>query len=390
MALSSVGSPRRRPPARRELTDRVEHPEARLSVGRSRFAAASSCPQRARRPRGCRRPTAADPAVASSEAPPSKTVSRLSRCRSGSSSASQDHSSVARSAAAPGRSRGPPVSSSSRCSRRSSSAGSGSSGRGRPPARSRAAARPDVRRWRRRPRGPRRQLRSALEGRCRARDEQRGGVRRSQRLNPVDLLGRQPRRAPGWWPAPSGSAPRPAARRPAWRRRGSGRSRRARATQGAPRAPASRTPSSAAVAATTPSADAASGTSTPASSAPSRLTWTAPAGKRGATARPASSAIRVLPTPPGPTRVTSRTSRIHEELADLGKLAVAADRRVCRRRQAAHEPGAGTIGAQRGVVREDHALEPPQLRPGLDAQLVDQQPATDRMTSSASACRPAR
>ena len=62
------------------------------------------------------------------------------------------------------------------------------------------------------------------------------------------------------------------------------------------------------MAATTPSADAASVTSTPASSTPSRLTCTAPPGKCSSTARAASCARRVLPTPPAPTSVTSLTS----------------------------------------------------------------------------------
>ena len=65
----------------------------------------------------------------------------------------------------------------------------------------------------------------------------------------------------------------------------------------------------------------------------------------------------------------------HQQLADLRELAVPADRLVRRRRQPRSDPTAGRSGRQLGVVREDHALHPPQLRPRLDAELVHQQPA---------------
>ena len=65
----------------------------------------------------------------------------------------------------------------------------------------------------------------------------------------------------------------------------------------------------------------------------------------------------------------------HQQLADLGQLAAAADRLVGGRGQRGREPSAGTFGRQLRIVREDHALQPPQLRPRLDPELVHQQPA---------------
>ena len=63
----------------------------------------------------------------------------------------------------------------------------------------------------------------------------------------------------------------------------------------------------------------------------------------------------------------------HQQLADLRELAVPADRLVRGRRQPRSDPTAGRSGRQLGVVREDHALHPPQLRPRLDPELVHQQ-----------------
>ena len=63
---------------------------------------------------------------------------------------------------------------------------------------------------------------------------------------------------------------------------------------------------------------------------------------------------------------------MEQQLADLGELALAADRLVGGRRQTPGEPGSGPVGAELGVVRQDHSLEPSQLRPRLDAELVDE------------------
>ena len=71
-----------------------------------------------------------------------------------------------------------------------------------------------------------------------------------------------------------------------------------------------------------------------------------------------------MPTPPGPTSVTQPHSGPGEQRADLGQLALAADRRVRRRRQRRGEHGAGPLGHQLGIVGEDHALERRSSGPG--------------------------
>ena len=62
----------------------------------------------------------------------------------------------------------------------------------------------------------------------------------------------------------------------------------------------------------------------------------------------------------------------HEQLADLEDLSFTTDRLVGRRRQPGGEHGGRPVGQQLGIVREDHALEPTQLRARLDPELVHQ------------------
>ena len=63
-----------------------------------------------------------------------------------------------------------------------------------------------------------------------------------------------------------------------------------------------------------------------------------------------------------------------EQRADLGQLALAADRRVRRRRERRGQRVGHRLGVELGVVREDHRFQPAQLRPRLEAELVDQEP----------------
>ena len=235
--------PRRRPPARR----RTRGP-CRASRTAAARPGAVGPQQRGLVEQRCDEPPRASARARRRRPPPRPRARRRPRRpsagtssrRSGSSSASQDHSSVARSDRwRAGRSRGPPVSSSSRCSSRSSSAGSGSS-RARSAASSIASGSPSRRAQMASTIARSSSKRPVAPDRPRARDEQRRGVRRRQRLHPVDVLGREPQRRRGSSPARSGSAPRPAAGPPARRRRGSGRSRRAPA---APARRASRRPS---------------------------------------------------------------------------------------------------------------------------------------------------
>ena len=77
----------------------------------------------------------------------------------------------------------------------------------------------------------------------------------------------------------------------------------------------------------------------------------APSAKSASTARAASSASRVLPTPPGPVSVNSRTDAAAQPLADRGELVLATDRAIRRRRQraVASAPGdapAAAVGAR--------------------------------------------
>ena len=79
------------------------------------------------------------------------------------------------------------------------------------------------------------------------------------------------------------------------------------------------------------------------------------------------------------------TARAHErdqpdagalqQLAYLGSLAPTANRLVGGGGQGCGEGTAGTIGQELGIVGEDHALQPAQLRSRLDAQLLHQQRA---------------
>ena len=55
---------------------------------------------------------------------------------------------------------------------------------------------------------------------------------------------------------------------------------------------------------------------------------------------------------------------------DLAELVLAADERRRRRGEIAAAPAAGRNGGDRRVVREDRLLEPPELRPRLEPQLV--------------------
>ena len=59
-----------------------------------------------------------------------------------------------------------------------------------------------------------------------------------------------------------------------------------------------------------------------------------------------------------------------QQRRDLGELVVAADERGRRRREVAATPAAGREGGDRRVLREDRLLEPPELRPRLEPELV--------------------
>ena len=110
----------------------------------------------------------------------------------------------------------------------------------------------------------------------------------------------------------------------------------------------------------------------------------APSAKSASTARAASSASRVLPTPPGPVRVNSRTAAGAQPLGDRADLMCAADRPV---RSAAAPGGAAVTGrppgavpalapqlgtSSDGVLAQDRPVHAVQLGTRLDPELLDQ------------------
>ena len=82
-------------------------------------------------------------------------------------------------------------------------------------------------------------------------------------------------------------------------------------------------------------APARAGRSTRAARTPSR------AGSDHPVAHPTAIASRVLPMPPGPVRVTNRTSGVCEQFRDLGDVVLASDQRRRRHRQGARAPPVG-------------------------------------------------
>ena len=312
---------------------------------------------------------------ASSEAPPSNTLSRASSARCGGSSTSHDHSSVARSERwRSGRSRGPQLSSSSRLlealeqrrERQQPRAVGGQLDRQRQPVQPRADLRDDVVVVGRRPVRPRR---------GHARREQRRGVGDRQRLHAVGVLGGQPQRRA------AGREHGQVRRRGEQLRdlRGVGEEaleaveheQRARAAAWRARAARRARPGSSA---TTPSAAAAAGTSAPASST-SRSTYAGAAGEAPGERPPGLQRQPRLADAAGADQCQQADFGPDEQRADLGQLALAADRRVRRRRQRRGEHVRLVLGVELGIVGEDHRLEPAQLRAGLEPELVDQEPA---------------
>ena len=82
-----------------------------------------------------------------------------------------------------------------------------------------------------------------------------------------------------------------------------------------------------------------------------------------------------LPHAAGPDEREQPHARLGEDAGDLRQLGVAADQLVGRGGQGGGRRAARLLGRQLRVVREDRLLEPPQLRPRLDPELVDEQPA---------------
>ena len=122
--------------------------------------------------------------------------------------------------------------------------------------------------------------------------------------------------------------------------------------------------------------------SPPASSAASwtaaRSTKTTPSRRPARTPRAAASARRVLPVPPGPVSVTSRTSSRRKQRVDAQPLR-GADRAAAspvRAEPAAHaRPPAPRADGSCLRIRCSSAL---QLRPGVDAELVDERALRER------------
>ena len=179
----------------RELAHGVEHPEPRLRVpsrvGAQERALVQGDETIASRPPS--RSPSHTASIASSEALPSKTVSRPSSTCSGSSKASQDHSSVARNDRwRTGRSRGPPLRARAGAPAvRAAPAAAAPRAVGRELDRQRQAVQARADRID--------ECRSVVQfavGPCRPspRDEQGRGVLRCQRLHAVGVLGAQPQR----------------------------------------------------------------------------------------------------------------------------------------------------------------------------------------------------
>ena len=105
-----------------------------------------------------------------------------------------------------------------------------------------------------------------------------------------------------------------------------------------------------------------------ASPARAKSTTQMPSGNSGSSERAVSTASRLLPTPGGPVSVTRRCSC--SSSATWRELVLAADERRRRRREVAAAPAADRDGGDRRVVREDRLLEPPELGPRLEPQLV--------------------
>ena len=98
---------------------------------------------------------------------------------------------------------------------------------------------------------------------------------------------------------------------------------------------------------------------------------------RRARCRPGTRARASVPSRPragscprraGPVSVTRRCSC--SKRGDLAELVLAADERRRRRREIAAAPAVDRDGGDRRVVREDRLLQPPQLGPRLEPQLV--------------------
>ena len=100
----------------------------------------------------------------------------------------------------------------------------------------------------------------------------------------------------------------------------------------------------------------------------------APSAKSASALRAASSASRVLPTPPGPVSVNSRTDAGSQPLADRHELARATDRPIRRRGQRADawEPRRRGRRVDRGVVGEDRVVEVVELGARFDPELLDE------------------
>ena len=286
---------------------------------------------------------------------------REQRARCGGSSTSQDHSSVARSerwrsrqvARTVGQELQPVLEPfQQRRQRQQARAVGGELDRQRQPVQARA----DL--------GDDRVVAGAQSGRD-ARDaggEQRRRVGDRERLHAVGVLGGQPqRRAAGGEHGQvrhGGEQLGDLARR----RRGSARSRRApaaRARRGwraraARRArPASRRPSRRA----RPRRRSRSRPRRPA-----RSTYAAPPGKRAASGARRLERQPRLADAAGAHECQEADFGADEQRADLGQLALAADRRVGRRGQRRRSTSARRLGLELGVVGEDHPLELAQLR----------------------------
>ena len=103
----------------------------------------------------------------------------------------------------------------------------------------------------------------------------------------------------------------------------------------------------------------------------------APSAKSASTARAASSASRVLPTPPGPVSVSSRTEPARSRSPTAASSSPATDRPIRRRRQRAAPdrrlaPAARAAASSAGSWREDRLVEVVQLGARLDPELLDE------------------
>ena len=75
-----------------------------------------------------------------------------------------------------------------------------------------------------------------------------------------------------------------------------------------------------------------------------------------------------MPTPGGAGE--RHEAVLVQNARDLGELVLASDERRRGRGEIAAAPAVDGDGGDRGVVREDRLLEPPELRPRLEPQLV--------------------